>query len=128
MEEVLRHDLPGNARRMGERITAGLRGLQAEQDAGITEVRSAGLWTGIEFQAREGHDVLNRCREHGGAGQQDLQHHHPPRPAPDRHRSGLRRVPRRLRTLHLVCHSTERESVAFLPWGLRPQAPDQEAC
>jgi acetylornithine/N-succinyldiaminopimelate aminotransferase len=65
MEEVLRLDLPGNARRMGERIAAGLRELQAEQDAGITEVRSAGLWTGIEFSSEKATDVLNRCREHG---------------------------------------------------------------
>ena len=65
MEEVLRLDLPGNARRMGERITAGLRELQAERDAGITEVRSAGLWTGIEFSSEKATDVLDRCREHG---------------------------------------------------------------
>ncbi|HEX2517203.1 MAG TPA: acetylornithine transaminase [Chloroflexota bacterium] len=65
MEEVLRLDLPGNARRMGERIAAGLRELQAEQDAGITEVRSVGLWTGIEFSSEKATDVLNRCREHG---------------------------------------------------------------
>jgi acetylornithine/N-succinyldiaminopimelate aminotransferase len=65
MQEVLRLDLPGNARRMGERIAAGLRELQAEQDAGITEVRSAGRWTGIEFSSEKATDVLNRCREHG---------------------------------------------------------------
>ena len=65
MEEVLRLDLPGNARRMGERIAAGVRELQAEQDAGITEVRSVGLWTGIEFSSEKATDVLNRCREHG---------------------------------------------------------------
>jgi acetylornithine/succinyldiaminopimelate/putrescine aminotransferase len=65
LKEVLAKDLSGNARRMGERITAGLRELQSERDAGITEVRAAGLWTGIEFDSEKATDVLNRCREHG---------------------------------------------------------------
>ncbi len=65
LKEVLARDLSGNARRMGERITAGLRELQTERDAGITEVRAAGLWTGIEFESEKATDVLNRCRENG---------------------------------------------------------------
>ena len=65
LKEVLARDLSGNARRMGERITAGLRELQAERDAGITEIRAAGLWTGIEFESEKATDVLNRCRENG---------------------------------------------------------------
>jgi predicted acetylornithine/succinylornithine family transaminase len=65
LREVLERDLAGNARRMGERITAGLRELQAERDAGIKEVRAAGLWTGIEFETEKATDVLNRCRERG---------------------------------------------------------------
>ena len=65
LKEVLAKDLSANARRMGERITAGLRELQAERDAGITEVRAAGLWTGIEFESEKATDVLNRCRENG---------------------------------------------------------------
>jgi acetylornithine/N-succinyldiaminopimelate aminotransferase len=65
LKEVLARDLSGNARRMGERITAGLRELQSERDAGISEVRAAGLWTGIEFDSEKATDVLNRCRENG---------------------------------------------------------------
>jgi predicted acetylornithine/succinylornithine family transaminase len=65
LKEVLARDLSGNARRMGERITAGLRELQVERDAGITEIRAAGLWTGIEFESEKATDVLNRCRENG---------------------------------------------------------------
>ena len=65
MKEIVERDLAGNARRMGERITAGLRELQTERDAGITEIRAAGLWTGIEFSSEKATDVLTRCREHG---------------------------------------------------------------
>jgi acetylornithine/N-succinyldiaminopimelate aminotransferase len=65
LQEVLDKDLATNAGRMGERIAAGLRGLQAERDAGIKEVRSAGLWTGIEFDSEKATDVLDRCRENG---------------------------------------------------------------
>jgi acetylornithine/succinyldiaminopimelate/putrescine aminotransferase len=65
LQEVLDKDLAANAGRMGERIAAGLRGLQAERDAGIKEVRSAGLWTGIEFESEKATDVLDRCRENG---------------------------------------------------------------
>ena len=65
LKEVLARDLCGNARRMGERITAGLRELQSERDAGISEIRAAGLWTGIEFDSEKATEVLNRCRENG---------------------------------------------------------------
>lgn len=41
-------DLPGNAARMGERLTAGLRELQVTHDA-IGEVRGPGLMVGVEF-------------------------------------------------------------------------------
>lgn len=47
--DVLRdEDLPGNAARMGERLTHGLRALQRRFDA-IGEVRGPGLMVGVEF-------------------------------------------------------------------------------
>ncbi len=65
LQEILDQDLAGNARTMGGRIAAGLRELQSEADAGIKEVRAAGLWTGVEFETEKATDVLNRCREAG---------------------------------------------------------------
>ncbi|MBI3973979.1 MAG: acetylornithine transaminase [Chloroflexi bacterium] len=65
LQEVLDRDLAGNAKRKGERLVAGLRELQSESDSGISEIRSAGLWIGIEFDQEKATDVLNRCREMG---------------------------------------------------------------
>lgn len=65
LKEILDKDLPGNAKRMAARLVSGLEELQKETDAGITEIRSAGLWIGIEFSTEKATDVLNRCREDG---------------------------------------------------------------
>ncbi|CAA9294656.1 MAG: Acetylornithine aminotransferase [uncultured Chloroflexi bacterium] len=65
LKEILDKDLAGNAERMGQRIVAGLEELQKESDSGITEIRSAGLWVGIEFGTEKATDILNRCRENG---------------------------------------------------------------
>ncbi|HEX2035553.1 MAG TPA: acetylornithine transaminase [Chloroflexota bacterium] len=65
LQHVIERDLPAHAGAMGQRISAGLRELQAEADSGIKEVRAAGLWTGIEFTTDKATDVLNRCREGG---------------------------------------------------------------
>ncbi|MGH2370093.1 MAG: aspartate aminotransferase family protein, partial [Chloroflexota bacterium] len=65
LQEVIDRDLPAHAQAMGRRVTAGLRELQSERDAGIREIRTAGLWTGIEFHEDKATDVLTRCREGG---------------------------------------------------------------
>jgi acetylornithine aminotransferase len=65
LQEILDKDLPGNARRMSERLVAGLKELQQESDSGISEIRSAGLWIGIEFNSEKATEVLTRCREQG---------------------------------------------------------------
>jgi predicted acetylornithine/succinylornithine family transaminase len=65
LQEILDRDLPAHARRMAARLVAGLQSLQAEADSEITEIRSAGLWLGIEFGREKATDVLNRCREQG---------------------------------------------------------------
>lgn len=65
LKEILDKDLAGNARRMGERIKAGLEELAKEKDAEITEVRAVGLWAGIEFSREKATDVLTRSRENG---------------------------------------------------------------
>ena len=65
LQEVLDKDLAGNARRMSQHIVQGLEELQKEADSGITEIRKAGLWIGIEFNGEKATDILDRCREQG---------------------------------------------------------------
>ena len=65
LKEILDKDLAGNAKRMSERLVSGLEELKRETDSQITEIRSAGLWIGIEFSTEKATDVLNRCRENG---------------------------------------------------------------
>ena len=65
LKEIIDNDLAGNAQRMGDRIVAGIEELRKESDSQITEIRSAGLWVGIEFATEKATDVLNRCRENG---------------------------------------------------------------
>jgi acetylornithine/N-succinyldiaminopimelate aminotransferase len=65
LKEILDKDLAGNARRMGERIVTGLEELKKETDSGIKEIRSSGLWVGVDFTTDKATDVLTRCRENG---------------------------------------------------------------
>jgi acetylornithine/N-succinyldiaminopimelate aminotransferase len=65
LKEIIDRDLAGHAARMSERLTKGLRELQKEEDSQIVEIRSSGLWFGIDFGVEKATDVLNRCRENG---------------------------------------------------------------
>jgi 4-aminobutyrate aminotransferase len=69
---LLDHDLPGNARAMGDRLSRALRPL-VDRHPGIGEVRGAGLMIGIEFVGGDGFApdadtagrVLEDCRRRG---------------------------------------------------------------
>jgi acetylornithine/succinyldiaminopimelate/putrescine aminotransferase len=63
--EVLARDLPAHVREMESRLVAGLRDLQSERDSDIAEIRSKGLWIGVEFGQEKAAAVLDRCREDG---------------------------------------------------------------
>lgn len=65
LQEVLDKDLAGNARRMSGRLVKGLEELKAEADSKITELRTAGLWIGIEFGEEKATAILDRCRDNG---------------------------------------------------------------
>lgn len=65
LREVLERELPARARVLGERLVKGLQELQQEADAGIKEVRAAGLWIGVQFVDERATEVLTRCREQG---------------------------------------------------------------
>jgi 4-aminobutyrate aminotransferase len=49
IQAMKEEDMPGNARRRGEQLTAGLRKLQ-EEYPGIGDVRGPGLMVGVEFR------------------------------------------------------------------------------
>jgi predicted acetylornithine/succinylornithine family transaminase len=63
--EIIDKDIPAHVRKMEARIVGGLNELQAEKDSGITEIRSKGLWIGIEFGEEKATNILDRCREDG---------------------------------------------------------------
>lgn len=65
LKEIIDRNLPEHASRMSERLQQGLQELQKEEDAQITEIRSSGLWFGIDFGVDKATDILNRCREDG---------------------------------------------------------------
>lgn len=65
LKEIIERKLPEHASRMSERLQQGLQELQQEKDTQITEIRSSGLWFGIDFSTEKATDVLNRCRENG---------------------------------------------------------------
>jgi acetylornithine/N-succinyldiaminopimelate aminotransferase len=65
LREVLERELPARARLLGDRLVRGLQELQQEADAGIKEVRAAGLWIGVQFVDERATAVLTRCREQG---------------------------------------------------------------
>jgi len=65
LREVLERELPARARMLGDRLARGLQELQQEADAGIKEVRAAGLWIGVQFIDERATAVLTRCREQG---------------------------------------------------------------
>ncbi len=69
LEIIERDDLLGNARRMGEHIAAGLRGMQ-EEFPEMGDIRQAGLHIGIEYvhdpRAKEpAVDISTRVRDEG---------------------------------------------------------------
>lgn len=53
IDALIAEDLPRNAARMGERLTAGLRALQ-QRHHDIGDVRGPGLMVGVEFAGRPG--------------------------------------------------------------------------
>jgi predicted acetylornithine/succinylornithine family transaminase len=65
LQEVIARDLPGHARRLGARLRTGLGEIQAESGHGITAVRGAGLWFGIEFGEGGANAVWERCLRRG---------------------------------------------------------------
>lgn len=65
LREVLERELPARAGVLGRRLAQGLQELQQEADAGIKEVRAAGLWIGVQFVDERATAVLTRCREQG---------------------------------------------------------------
>ncbi len=64
MEYIIEHDVPGNARRMGEYLSSCLSDLAAGCPS-IVEVRGRGLLWAIEFDREMGEAVMLGCIEKG---------------------------------------------------------------
>ena len=64
MQTVLSEDIPGRARRAGERLMGRLRAI-ADRQSVVTEVRGMGLLQAIEFNTEMAADVLQACLERG---------------------------------------------------------------
>lgn len=64
MKYIIDHDIPGNARRVGEYLLAGLKRLK-EKYHFVTEVRGRGLLAAIQFDSDIGQSVLTACLARG---------------------------------------------------------------
>ena len=61
---VLENDLPGNARAMGERMSAGLNAI-AEANDGVAEIRGMGLLWAVMFNSDIAPEVVANCNANG---------------------------------------------------------------
>ena len=61
---IIRHDIPGNAKVMGERLIRNLEELKST-NAAISEVRGRGLLVAVEFENNIASDVLSLSNQAG---------------------------------------------------------------
>jgi acetylornithine/N-succinyldiaminopimelate aminotransferase len=64
LKYIIEHDIPGNARRVGEHLLAGLKRLK-EKYHFVTDVRGRGLLVAMQFNADIAQSVLMACLEEG---------------------------------------------------------------
>jgi acetylornithine/N-succinyldiaminopimelate aminotransferase len=64
LKYIIDHDIPGNARRVGEHLLAGLKRLK-EKYHFVTDVRGRGLLVAMQFNADIAQSVLMACLEKG---------------------------------------------------------------
>jgi acetylornithine/N-succinyldiaminopimelate aminotransferase len=65
LREVIDQELPARAARIGGRLRAALEALRARPGSGIKEIRSTGLWFGIDLMEQKALLLANALRSRG---------------------------------------------------------------